>query len=162
MTEDTGLLYVQIGTRPDISFAVSHLAQYASNPLSQHLRLARYVLAYLKGSTDLRLHLDGARGEGLHGYSNSSYGDQTDNSHSTSGYVFLLADAVISWSSQKQKTLAQSTTHVEYMALSEAANQAAWYQSFYSEIGYAITDLIPLHGDDKGAVDLALNPVTRR
>jgi hypothetical protein len=35
------LLYVQIGTRPDISFAVSHLAQYAANPNSQHLCLAQ-------------------------------------------------------------------------------------------------------------------------
>ncbi len=36
------LLYVQIGTRPDISFAVSHLAQYAANPSPQHLHLATY------------------------------------------------------------------------------------------------------------------------
>ena len=41
------LLYVQIGTRPDISFAVSRLAQYAANPNSQHLRLAQYYLTYL-------------------------------------------------------------------------------------------------------------------
>jgi hypothetical protein len=44
------LLYVQIGTRPDILFAISRLAQYASNPSAQHMRLAKYVLAYLKGS----------------------------------------------------------------------------------------------------------------
>ena len=31
------LLYLQIGTWPDISFAVSHLAQYAANPSPQHL-----------------------------------------------------------------------------------------------------------------------------
>jgi len=31
------LLYIQISTHTDISFAVSHLAQYASNPLSQHM-----------------------------------------------------------------------------------------------------------------------------
>jgi len=34
------LLYVQIGTRPDISFTVSRLMQYASNPSPQHMRLA--------------------------------------------------------------------------------------------------------------------------
>ena len=34
------LLYVQIGTRPDISFAVSRLVQYAANPSPNHLRLA--------------------------------------------------------------------------------------------------------------------------
>jgi hypothetical protein len=59
------LLYVQIGTRPDISFAVARLVQYASNPSVQHLRLAKYVLSYLKGTADLRLRYDGASGNGL-------------------------------------------------------------------------------------------------
>jgi hypothetical protein len=156
------LLYVQIGTRPDISFAVARLAQYASNPSPQHLRLAKYVLSYLNGTADLRIRYDGARGDGLHGYSDSSLGDDADDYHSTSGYVFLLADAAISWTSRKQKTVAQSTTQAEYMALTDASNQAAWYRSFFSEIGYEISDPIPLHGDNKGAVDLALNPVTGR
>ena len=156
------LLYVQIGTRPDISFAVSRLAQYASNPSSQHLRLAKYVLSYLKSTADYKLRYDGAGGDGLFGYSDSSYGDQTDDFHSTSGYVFLLADAAISWSSRKQKTVAQSTTHAEYMALADAANQAAWYRSFFTEIDYDFRDPILLHGDNKGSIDLALNPVTGR
>jgi hypothetical protein len=34
------LLYVPTGTHPDISFAVSHLAQYAANPSPNHLCLA--------------------------------------------------------------------------------------------------------------------------
>ena len=44
------LLYLQIGTHLDISFAVSRLAQYGTNPLAQHIRLAKYVLAYLVGT----------------------------------------------------------------------------------------------------------------
>ena len=28
------------------------------------------------------------------------------------------------------------------------------------ELGYSVDDPIPLHGDNKGAIDLALNPVT--
>ena len=39
------LLYIQIGTWPDISFAVSRLAQYAANPSPQHLCLAQHVLS---------------------------------------------------------------------------------------------------------------------
>ena len=84
------LLYVQIGTRPDISFAVSWLAQYAANPSPQHLRLATYVLSYLLGTVDMCLCYNGATGTGLHGYSNSSLADQTDDHHSSSGYVYLL------------------------------------------------------------------------
>ena len=48
------------------------------------------------------------------------------------------------------------------MALVDAANQATWYRSFLSKLGYEVLDPIPLHGDNKGAVDLALNPVTGR
>ena len=46
------------------------------------------------------------------------------------------------------------------MALANAANQAVWYQGFLKELGYTVEDAVPLHGDNKGAVDLALNPVT--
>ncbi len=48
------------------------------------------------------------------------------------------------------------------MSLSEAANQAAWYRSFMEELGYEVSSPIPMHCDNKGAVDLALNPVTGR
>ena len=156
------LLYVQIGTRPDISFAVSRLAQYAANPSPQHLQLAQYVLSYLVGTVNKKLVYDGADGDGLHGYTDSSLGDQTGNRHSTSGYVFLLANGAISWSSRKQKTVAQNTTEAEYMAMTDATNQAAWYQSFLAELGYSVNNPIPLHGDNKGAIDLALNPVMGR
>ena len=156
------LLYIQIGTRPDIAFAVSRLAQYAANPSSQHLKLAKYVLSYLAGTKDMCIRYDGAEGEGLHGYSDSSLGDQTDDRHSTSGYVFLLGNGAISWSSRKQRTVAQNTTEAEYMAMTDAANQAVWYQSFLGELGYTCDEPIPLHGDNKGAIDLALNPVTGR
>src|SRR5882672_11347939 len=107
------LLYVQIGTRPDISFAVSHLVQYAANPSPDHLRLAQYVLSYLVGTVDACLCYDGTTGEGLYGYTDSSLADQTDDHHSTSDYVFLLVNGAISWSLQKQKTIAQNTTHME-------------------------------------------------
>jgi hypothetical protein len=156
------LLYVQIGTRPDISFAVSRLAQYASNPSPDHIRLAKYVLRYLKGTSDLKLLYDGGRRNGLYGYSDSSWGDDPDDRHSTAGYVFLMADAAISWCSRKQRTAAQSTTEAEYMGLADAGNQAAWYAMFLEELGYDVRDPIPLHGDNKGSVDLALNPVTGR
>ena len=156
------LLYVQIGTQPDILFAVTCLVQYASNPLEEHLCLAKYVLRYLKGSVDLRLQFDEAQGDGLHGYLDFSLGDQSDDYHSTSGYVFMLASAAISWTSHKQKTVAQSTTEAEYMALTEASNQSAWYQAFLLKLGYETPDLIPLYRDNKGTVDLVLNPVTER
>ena len=50
------------------------------------------------------------------------------------------------------------------MGMAEAGNQATWYWMFLEELGpgYELNDPIPLHGDNKGAIDLALNPVTGR
>src|SRR5258707_8633834 len=123
------LLYVQIGTRPDISFAVSRLVQYAANPTPQHLRLATYVLSYLLGTANKCLCYDGANGSGLHGYSDSSLGDQTDDCHSTSSYVYILMNGAISWSSRKQRTAAQNTTKAEYMAIVRIASYSRSDQS---------------------------------
>ena len=48
------------------------------------------------------------------------------------------------------------------MAMTDAANQAAWYQSFLAELRYSVDNPIPLHVDNKGAIDLALYPVSGR
>jgi hypothetical protein len=156
------LLYVHISTHPNISFAVSCLAQYAVNSSSQHLRLAKYVLSYLKDTVNYRLHYNGACRDGLYGYLDSSFRDQADDCHFTLGHVFLLANAMISWCLHKQKIVAQSTTQAKYMALMDVANQATWYHSFLTELSYDISNPIPLHGNNKGAIDLALNPITGR
>ena len=55
------------------------LAQYAASSSLQHLCLAIYVLFYLSGTVNKCLCYDSANGSGLHGYSNSSLYDQTDN-----------------------------------------------------------------------------------
>jgi hypothetical protein len=62
---------------------VARLAQYTANPSPQHQRLALYILAYLVGTVDMRLIYNGADGDGLVGYTDSSLGDQADDQHST-------------------------------------------------------------------------------
>jgi hypothetical protein len=48
------------------------------------------------------------------------------------------------------------------MAMADTSNQGVWYRSFLRELGYEVNAPIPLHCDNKGAIDLALNPVTGR
>jgi hypothetical protein len=68
------LLYAQIGTRPDISFAVGRLSQYSSNPSPHHERLARYVLAYLNATKDKALcYAGGTSRDQLHSFADSSW-----------------------------------------------------------------------------------------
>ena len=48
------------------------------------------------------------------------------------------------------------------MAMTDTSNQGVWYRSFFTELGYTIDEPILLHGDNKGTIDLAENPVTGR
>ena len=59
------LLYLMLGTRPDIAFAVTKLAQYAANPSQDHLDKALYICCYLAGTQKYQLTYNGETGQGL-------------------------------------------------------------------------------------------------
>ena len=42
------LMYLAVSTRPDISFAVSSLARFSSNPTKEHWTALKRLLRYLK------------------------------------------------------------------------------------------------------------------
>ena len=52
------------------------------------------------------------------GYTDVDWGGDLNERKSTSGYVFLLNNGVISWSSKKQLCIALSTMEAEFMAFS--------------------------------------------
>ena len=49
------LMYLAIGTRPDIMYAVRKLAQYNANPGRGHWQAVKHIFRYLKGTMDLKL-----------------------------------------------------------------------------------------------------------
>ena len=65
------LIYATIGTRPDIAFVAMRLSQFNNNPTQDHIKYAKYVLQYLKGTRELKIKYDGASNTGLIRYSDS-------------------------------------------------------------------------------------------
>ena len=159
------LLYIMLGTRPDIAFAVTQMAKFASNPSDEHLNRAMYILRYLVGTRDYALVFDGNSNEGLIAYCDASYGDDKTEldlkRRSTQGYFFKLADACIKWHTRTQKMVATSSTAAEYMALSDCARDCAWFKTLFAELGKPV-DYVPLCGDSRGAIFNAQNPVTQK
>ena len=58
------LMFAAVCTRPDISFAVGQLSQYASNPDTSHKNALTQVFRYLRGAIDYRVLLQGHRSKG--------------------------------------------------------------------------------------------------
>ena len=95
--------------------------------------------------------------------SNSPVSGMTDSDwavkHSTSGYVFTLAQAAISWSSKRQPTIALSSCEAEIVAASEAAKEAVFLDRLCSELGFKRgSEPIQLFCDNKAAIDSSYNP----
>ena len=156
------LLYAALGTRPDIAFTVTRLSRFNSDLTEEHLRYAKYVLRYLKGTKSLQICYDGSSNAGLIGYSDSNWGENKDDRHSTSGQVFTLANGAISWTSQRQKTVALSVGESEYMELAATGHQCAWLRSFSVEIGFPFTQATTICADNQAAIFLAINPAVER
>ncbi|WKA10964.1 hypothetical protein VitviT2T_028504 [Vitis vinifera] len=68
------------------------------------------------------------------GYSDSDFGDCSDDPKSTSGYIFMLAGEAISWKSVKQSRVASLTMYPEFVACYGASSQAVWLRNLISEL----------------------------
>jgi hypothetical protein len=64
-------MYLASATRPDISFAVSKLSRFVSNPGDDHWCALKRVMHYLKGTTNYEIHYSG-NPKVLEGYSDSN------------------------------------------------------------------------------------------
>jgi hypothetical protein len=156
------LLYLATGTRPDISYAVSIVSQVLSKPTKRHWEIVKRIMRYLKGSAELGITYRHGHNPGvLSAYSDADYAGDTVTRRSTSGIVCQYMGGSISWSSQKQRSVALSTTEAEYIAASEAAKDIIWLARLLGEI--TVLNAIPLlHIDNLSAVKLVKNPVFHR
>ena len=108
-------MYLASATRPDISYAVSKLSRFVSNPGDDHWRALERVLRYLKGTMTYGIHYTG-HPKVLEGYCDANWISDADELYVTSGYVFLLAGGAVFWKSCKQTILTKSTMEAELTA----------------------------------------------
>ena len=127
------LMYLMSCTRPDIAYSISRLSRYTSNPSAEHWKGIVRVLRYLRYTRDHGLHYM-RYPEVLEGYSDANWISDTKDSRSTSGYVFTLGSAAVSWKSSKQTCIARSTMESEFIALDKAAEEAEWLRHFVEDI----------------------------
>ena len=155
------LLYLSTGTRPDITFAVSKVAKFCSDPDKCHWIAVKRILRYLNGTRDLGLlYAVSVEGQECFGYSDSDWAGDLDDRKSTSGYIFMLCGAGISWRSKKQASVALSTAEAEYIALSGAVQEAIWLRQLTLELssGDVPKGATVIHEDNQSAISLAKNP----
>ena len=125
------LLYLAIATRPDISFSVGVISKFNSCPNESHLTAVKRIMRYLKGTLNLGLVYSMSDEPYCMGYSDADWTSDSNDGRSTTGNIFIMNGGPISWLSQKQSIVAQSTAEAEYVAMWSAAKQAVWLRRFF-------------------------------
>ncbi|GLU01768.1 hypothetical protein SLE2022_190540 [Rubroshorea leprosula] len=115
------LLYLS-ATRPDIMYYVSVLSRFMQSLSEIHLKGAKRILRYVKGTIDFGVMYSRSDEIKLLGFTDSDWVGSEDDMKSTSGCCFSIGSGMISWCSRKQDAVAQSTTESEYIATADAAN----------------------------------------
>jgi hypothetical protein len=113
------LMYLMIGSRPDIAFAVVKMSQHMVTPNKEHYSAGMHLLQYLNGTKAMVLEFNGSSNQGIVAFSDSDWASDITDRKSVTGNFVTLGQGPISWLSRKQKTIALSSTEAEYMAISD-------------------------------------------
>ncbi|KAJ3570525.1 hypothetical protein NP233_g4340 [Leucocoprinus birnbaumii] len=153
------MMYIASGSRPNVAYVVSKLAQYLDCYCDAHWDTALQVAQYLYTTKDMKLWLGGENPNCLIGFSDSSYTDCPDTHRSSMGYCFSLGSEVVSWSSRKQKTVSSSTTEAEYIAAGEATRESIWLHTHLSEWKQPCNGATIMFCDNNSAITLTKDPI---
>ena len=154
------LMYAMVSTRPDLAYGVGLVSRFMSKPSRDHWQAAKWLLRYLKGTSEMKLvySQNATRGPKVVGYCDSDYAADLDKRRSISGYVFTFGGNTVSWKSSLQHVVALSTTEAEYISLTEAIKEGLWLKGFVTELGFN-QEKVEIHCDSQSAIHLSKNSV---
>jgi len=155
-----GCLRYLLHSRPDLAFSVGIASRFMEKPTVMHLKAVKQIIRYIQGSLNYGLmYTIGSDPEVLKGFSDSDLASDLVGRRSTTGMAFYLNECLITWCSQKQKTVAMSSCEAEFMAATVAAMQALWLRSLLSEITSTKPRVVILYVDNTLAIALMKNLV---
>ena len=173
------LLWISNGTRPDITYSVTTLARFSSNPAFEHWQAALRVLGYLnhtkhhciKYTQQLNYSTIVSRGysrgylpsfSDYKFYVDASFATDPDSRRSVTGYIFFISGGPVSWQSRLQTSVALSSMEAEYMATTAATQEALWQTRLLQQLGMRVTLPVVLFEDNKSAILFSDHPGDHR
>ncbi|MCO5607903.1 hypothetical protein L7F22_062105 [Adiantum nelumboides] len=127
------LIYLTIAW-PDLSYIVGLQSHFMQLPRKPHLDALHHTLRYVRATLDHALFYATDILVQLHGYTDVDWVGSSIDRRSTSGFMFTLSSAAITWSSKKQPTVALSSKEAEYRGAAIAACEVAWLHKLLMDL----------------------------
>lgn len=154
-SEVGALMYLMLGTRPDLSFAIGQACRFVQNPSDEHRDALAHMMSYLETKKSIGLAFVARDEMVLSAYVDADWAGDTSDSRSTTGYIICLGSAPIVWRSIKQKCVAKSSCEAELTAMDCCLNDVLLMRNVMDFMGMRQPPTI-IHVDNKSALDLAV------
>jgi len=150
------LIYLVTGTRPDLVYTISFLAQFSSCPTDEHIKAAKHVFRHVNETRNLGLFYPYTTTNPIDVYVDADSAGCHDTRRSTSGYIVLFNNCCISWLSNKQASVTKSTTQAEFVAMSYGTRHIGGLLKGLADLRLHVP--IAMRADNTGANFFAVNP----
>jgi hypothetical protein len=125
---------------------------------SLHQQAVNRIFKYLHHTPDFGLWYSASSSLALHGFLDVDFAECQMDRKATSRTCQFLGSSLVSWSSRKLSSVAQSTTEAEHVAAASCCSQLLWITYTTSDFGEVYTH-VPLQCDNTSAISVAKNPV---
>ena len=152
------LLYLAMGTRPDIAYAVSLVSRKLDNPTETDWEIVQTTLRYLRKTIGNGIVYNNEDDRSLMLFSDADNNSCAETRRSRTGVISFYGGGAITWRSKLQEAVSNSTTEAEFMAAADATKDLIWLKRLFSEIADNVS-LPILQIDNQSTIKYIKNPV---
>ena len=157
--------YVVTMTRSELARANSELSRYVQFPGKNHMLAAEHILSYLRGTWNQTIRYSHKSHENpnvLWGWVGADWAGDTDTCRSHTGYILMMNGGLLSWKSRRQDNVSCSTSEAEFVAASQAGQEAIYLREELTHFVFSQTQATLLYKDNVACVAMSENLVRRK
>lgn len=129
------LMYLMLGTRLDICFSVHYFSRLQERACNVAWSSLKKVIKYLQGTINLGLEYHRNDNNQLNCYVDVDWGGDTHDRKSVNGFVSIVFNNTLCWSSRKQTCVSLSTTESELITLCSSVTEGLWLKRLFFDLG---------------------------
>lgn len=156
------LMYLMLGSRPDISFSINYYSRFQEINSNEVWNGLKRLLRYIKGTSHMGLKFK--RSEDMQPitcYVDSDWAGDVYDRKSITGYIVQIFGNSVVWVTKRQNCVALSSTEAELIALCSATCECLFIKKLLNDMHIDVSRFRVLE-DNQGCIALIRNPESNK
>ena len=157
------MLWLMKHSRPDICNATREASKVMDSATMADYKYLLRIIKYILSTKDRKLKFsvaeikEGGINWEVVAFTDSDFAGDKDTRRSVTGFIIYFMGCAISWRSRSQKSVALSSTEVEYYGISDVVTELLFIKSLLEFMGVKVQLPIIVRVDNIGAIYLSDN-----